>query len=184
MECDCPPSLLVNFNIQMTTFCCQDIEQMTSAIIHHLISLITSGPSPVVRVTLSNLIMFYLHGNAVLLAHNRVQVFTISPTGRDNVQKLKSKYVSSVADYHWQKNLRFYWNDDEIEGLGHLSVAMVTSVASFCRLLEKLVISFKAGNFGPVRIRIHGQHFSIGAHAIYRERIRVRLETWPKKATK
>lgn len=45
--------------------------------------------------------------------------------GRDVIQRMKSKYVSSIDDFYWQKNMRYYWNTDAIEGLGHLTVAMV-----------------------------------------------------------
>lgn len=44
---------------------------MANAMLQHLITLITSGPNPVARVTLSNLILFYLHGNCFSLAHNK-----------------------------------------------------------------------------------------------------------------
>ena len=41
------------------------------------------------------------------------------------VLRLKAKHVSSVDDFHWQSNLRFYWNTDQLEGLGHLTVSML-----------------------------------------------------------
>ncbi len=47
---------------------------------------------------------------------------------------MKSKYVSSVDDFHWQRNLRYYWNTDALEGLGHLTVAMVNLISLYCSI--------------------------------------------------
>ena len=44
---------------------------------------------------------------------------------RDIFQRLKAKYVSSLDDFQWQRNIRFYWNTDPLEGFGHLTVSMV-----------------------------------------------------------
>jgi hypothetical protein len=50
---------------------------------------------------------------------------------------MKSKYVSKLDDFYWQKNLRYYWNTDALEGLGHLTVAMVSI------LYRKLIETFR-----------------------------------------
>jgi hypothetical protein len=88
--------------------------------------MIKQRPNQTVRITLNNLIMFHLHRyNFSNLIITNYQCLLILRFSRDIIQRMKSKYVSSLDDFYWQKNLRYYWNTDALEGLGHLTVAMV-----------------------------------------------------------
>lgn len=79
---------------------------MANSTLNHLTSLVKLSPNAIVRITLNNLVVFFLHA-------------------RDIARRLKVKHVTTVTDFHWLSNLRFYWNTDPIEGLGHLTVSML-----------------------------------------------------------
>ena len=63
---------------------------------------------PVVWNTLTNLILYYIQN-------------------REIVHRLQEENVTSVADYQWQRCLKYYWDKSDSEQHGSMYISMINT---------------------------------------------------------